>query len=121
MSVCLAGTIFGSVSTEEISTELRITVNEYFIFKQKDCSGYTGKMTKPSKNNRSQGKASTYNNFFEYHAPPPPPPHSAKDLLFTSESSLLKVEQCKAARMDMKPASGVILSLIAQFQHISGT
>ena len=37
----MVGTIYGPVLTEKISTDSRISLNDYFIFKKKDCSGHT--------------------------------------------------------------------------------
>ena len=45
----MAGTIYGPVLTEKISADSRISLNDYLIFKKKDCSGHT--------ENRENGKA----------------------------------------------------------------
>ena len=37
----MAGTIYGPQSTEKISADSRTSLNDYFIFKKKDCSGHT--------------------------------------------------------------------------------
>ena len=37
----MAGTIYEPKLTEKISTDSRISLNDYFIFKKKDCSGHT--------------------------------------------------------------------------------
>ena len=37
----MAGTIYGPLLTEKFSADSRISLNDYFIFKKKDCSGQT--------------------------------------------------------------------------------
>ena len=39
----MAGTIYGPQLTEKISADSRTSLNDYFIFKKKDCSGHTEK------------------------------------------------------------------------------
>lgn len=39
----MAGTIYGPLLTEKFSADSRISLNDYFIFKKKDCSGHTEK------------------------------------------------------------------------------